>query len=461
MIDNSNFLVWLGAWLLCMAFILWRQQKDDAGAGLVISYVLQLWVIHWLAAAIYALPWYQSPDLPIRLGLEQSTYAIAGFAIGSSLLAPALLKRKIAGAATVSNPGLVDARLVHTYLVVGIVSYFVVEPMLHSVATIGAIASAMSNLLLVALGMECWNGLKAKGAHNSFWRWVLLSACLPFMTIVTKGFLSYGFAAMLTVFAFVASFYRPRWKIVVSGFLVGFLALSMYVTYMRDRKDIRASVWRGESYSARISASSRLFTDFELLDLTNIDHLVRIDERLNQNALLGASVLFLQQHPDSSGNGRTIWEAAVSLVPRILWPGKPTSAGSGTLVTEFTGIRFGEDTSVGIGHVMECYVNFGTTGVFFGMILIGTLVGWIDVNAILGLRQGGWQTFTMWWLPGIALLQVQGSLVDAVSSAGASVVVALLIQRFGRRRGPQPVPAPIVPRPSRPTLRPRAVPRSS
>ena len=63
------------------------------------------------------------------------------------------------------------------------------------------------------------------------------------MTVFGQGFLGYGFAGMLTVFAFVASFYRPRWRILVLGVLLGYLGLSVYVTYMRDRR--RFVRWSG------------------------------------------------------------------------------------------------------------------------------------------------------------------------------------------------------------------------
>jgi hypothetical protein len=446
--EDATFILWLATWIACMALVLWGQRRNGTGAGLVISYVLQLWVIHWLAAAIYALPWYASPDLPVRLGLEESTYAIAGFAVGAAIIVPIARRRKPLAPIVDAERVRADPSVVRLYLAIGVIAYFVIEPLLHPIPTVGAIASASSNLLLVALGMECWNGLRGStGSRGSFWRWVILSACLPFMTIVTKGFLSYGFSAMLTVFAFVASFYRPRWKIAACGLVIGYLALSMYVTYMRDRREIRSVVWAQESYSARMTASSRIFTDFEFLDLKKVEHLERIDERLNQNALVGMSVLYMQIHPELFANGRTLWEAVISVVPRALWPSKPVSAGSGDLVSEFTGLKFADDTSVGIGHVLEWYVNFGSRGVFFGMMLIGVLVAWTDRSAIARLHDGDWAGFTVWWLPGLSLLQVQGSLVDAVSSGGAAFVVALLIQRYRPTRTRELVnPAPARPR---------------
>ncbi|HTK29891.1 MAG TPA: hypothetical protein VL309_10085 [Vicinamibacterales bacterium] len=465
MVNPSEFLTWLIAWMICLLLTLWASRKDGTGSGLVISYVLQLWVIHWLAAAIYALPWYRTPDLPMLYGLRQSTYAIAGFGLGSTVIVPFVFRRYLGmAAAEARNDETADKWLVHAYLLVGVVTFFVLEPMLHSIPTVSAVASSASNLLIVALAMECWNGLQTdKRQQQSFWRWVLLSALLPFMTIATKGFLSYGFAAMLTVFSFVATFYRPRWKMVFFAAIIGYLALSMYVTYMRDRRDIRAVVWRQETYASRVSAMVSTFSNFEFLDLRNPDHLLRIDDRLNQNALLGVAVANLEVHPEQFANGRTIWEAVLSPIPRVLWPTKRIAAGSGDLVSEFTGIRFGEDTSVGIGHVMEWYVNFGSYGVFFGMLGLGVLIGWMDRNAAIRIARGEWASFTFWWLPGLSLLQVGGSLVEAVSGGCASLAVAVMISRFRRsqeRRQGRHRPPLLDQAAARPRLMPRrAVPR--
>ena len=69
--------------------------------------------------------------------------------------------------------------------------------------------------------MECWEwshepGIGRSGGGSRS------RPVLPFISIVTQGFLSYGFAAMLTVFAFVASVYRPRWKVRRFGVVVSY-----------------------------------------------------------------------------------------------------------------------------------------------------------------------------------------------------------------------------------------------
>ena len=61
-------------------------------------------------------------------------------------------------------------------------------------------------------------------------------------------------------------------------------------------------------------------------------------------------------------------------VPRALWPDKPAVGGGGSLVSEYTGIPFGEGTSVGAGQVLELYVNFGIPGVLAGFTGLGFLL---------------------------------------------------------------------------------------
>jgi hypothetical protein len=173
---------------------------------------------------------------------------------------------------------------------------------------------------------------------------------------------------------------------------------------------------------------------FEFLDIRNPAHLARIDERLNQNALVGLSIEYLGVHSDGFASGRTLWEAMLSPIPRVIWPDRPTAAGSGDLVSEFTGLTFMGETAVGIGHIMELYVNFATTGVVVGMAVIGILIAYLDRMAFRKIREGDWQGFVVWWLPGLGLLQVGGSLVDAMSVASASLAAALILQKYTFRR---------------------------
>jgi hypothetical protein len=169
--------------------------------------------------------------------------------------------------------------------------------------------------------------------------------------------------------------------------------------------------------------------NFEWFDPLVDRHLFSIDHRLNQNIFVGAAVQNLSDYGDYA-YGKTIGEALLALVPRAVWPDKAIVAGSGDLVSQYTGFRFSEGTSVGIGQVMECYINFGAIGVVSGFLLLGTLVTILDRMAAQRLVSGDWQGFVLWYLVGLSCLQVGGSFVELVGCAGASVVIVLLMNRY-------------------------------
>jgi hypothetical protein len=208
-----------------------------------------------------------------------------------------------------------------------------------------------------------------------------------------------------------------------------YFGLSVFVSYMRDRGEIRAGIRNGESFSARVDRVTATAGTFEWFDPSNPDHLQRIDGRLNQNYLVGAAVNRLSE-TDEFARGDTFWDALLALVPRALWPDKGIKAGSGDLVTRFTGIVFDAGTSVGVGQSLEFYGNFGTTGVLIGFVIMGTLITTIDWQAGQHLANSDLHGFVLWFLPGVSLLQVGGQLVELTAGAAASLIVALIVNRY-------------------------------
>jgi hypothetical protein len=201
---------------------------------------------------------------------------------------------------------------------------------------------------------------------------------------------------------------------------------------MRDREDIRKMVGGGQPLQDRAERVETTLETFEWLDLWNDDHLERMDSRLNQSFLVGAAVSRLADFGEYA-HGVTLWQSLQAVIPRVLWPDKPTAAGSGALVSEFTGIQFSEGTSVGIGQVMEFYVNFGTLGVVVGFILFGALITILDGAASERLAAHNLPGFVLWYLPGLSLLQVGGSMVEITSSMATCVVVAMVVNRYLER----------------------------
>jgi hypothetical protein len=270
---------------------------------------------------------------------------------------------------------------------------------------------------------------------------------LPFLTIVQSGYMSYGAVAALVVFVFVANLARVRWKVLALGLVVVYVGMSFYVSYMRDRGEIRETVWRGRPLTERVGQLADTVMTFEWFNDAEPVHLQLVDVRLNQNFLVGAAVTRMV-HTGDFAYGGTMLDGVLVLIPRVIWPDKPTGAGSGDLVSQYTGLRFQADTSVGIGQVMEFYVNFGSAGVVAGFFLLGALMTWLDRGARRCLDHDDWLRFARWFVVGLSLMQTGGSLVDVVGGAAAGLVAVLIAnQIYGRYLRVPPVALPL-PRPS-------------
>src|ERR1051326_6420521 len=350
--------------ILCLVLV-YPWVRRVASVGLPMCYILSLTLIHWLGALIHALPlpWHSSADPYTELGFRQAFWATLAFAIGAMILAPLVLKlaSQHETSAVVRNPTAEQSRLPLLYILLGIVFFGVLAPVLKSVPSISAVTVSGVYLAVVGVCLACWNSYHQRKYKKLVF--CLLAVCvLPFITIVALGFVGYGAVAALLVFTFVASYYRPRWQAIVGLGLLIFFGLSLYVTYFRDRRTIRQKVWGGADLTDRIDTLTATLSNFEFIDLENPRHLASIDERLNQNYLVGRVIRTIDSGQADFANGGTLYEAVLAIVPRILWPEKPVVAGSGNTVSRYTRLTFEASTSVGIGQVMEFYINFVTLG---------------------------------------------------------------------------------------------------
>jgi hypothetical protein len=360
-----------------------RTRTHQMSVGLVMAYLTNLWLIHWPAALTYLFPWYLPTDaVEVTAGFQQSFYAVVGLSIGILIVGPFMAKtlEPPLSHTETAERRLPDARLPFVYVVVGIFSYFVAVPLLGRIPTVSAISTGTNQFVVVGFCLMLWHSWFT-GRRRQFLL-VLMAACLiPFVTILSEGFLSYGAMALITVFSFLTVFVRPRSALALILVVAAYIGFSFYVTYMRDRVDLRASVWGGESASERISSLSNSVRTVEWFNPQDPNHVLRVNARLNQNYLVGAAVRNLESGSKEYAYGRTVFEAFQSLVPRAIWPDKPVHAGSPRIVTEYTGISFAQYTSVGVGQVMEFYINFGTAGVIVGFLLFGAVLTLLDTWA--------------------------------------------------------------------------------
>lgn len=275
--------------------------------------------------------------------------------------------------------------------------------------------------------------------------WLAALAVYPIMMLLIAGFLSYGAAAVVLVFSALAISARKYWQALGGVALFVFLSLSVFVTYFHHRNEIRHQAWSSAGMDERIDSVMSAVTDFQFLDPTNRDHLYALDARLNQNYFVGLAARRIEQGRVNYLAGESLWEGLISLVPRVFWPDKPVFGGSPQIVSKMTGLRFRHDTSIGVGNVMEFQINFGTPGVVVGFFVLGWLIGVLDLRAATADRRGELGKTILFFLPCVALIQPNGSLVELFGGSAAALVAASVWywawKRFiGRKTNPKWIP---------------------
>jgi len=434
MTSEKQILFYCIIWIIVSGIIITDKLRHRSyNCGLTISYLASLSLIHFFGALIYVFPWYWTENLEFTLvGFRETSYGLIFFLFGNLFLSKLFLGLLKIPVSRIKKNLLFDIlRRDNTplwFLAIGMGFYFILTPILGKIPTLSALITTAELFAVLGICLGCWSAWKTKRTKQ-FIFWITLSFIFPFITILNQGFLGFGTSMTIIVLMFVAGFYRPRWKILLFGIIISYFAMGFYQSYMKDRSEIREVVWGRKNMQTRLSQLTDTISNFEWFNPYNVEQLERIDARLNQNYLLGLAVYDLELTGEYA-DGETIWDSAIALVPRAIWPDKPVRAGSPDIVSRFTGLTFAEGTSVGVGQAMELYINFGRIGVFIGFLLIGLIISVIDYMSGYYLRLGNYQKFSIWLLPGIAFLNVGGSFVEITASAGAGLIISYLVTRI-------------------------------
>jgi hypothetical protein len=316
------------------------------------------------------------------------------------------------------------SRLGRRMLLIGAVAYFLVLPVAVLVPSLTAIASVSGLILLLGFWLRLYGADRGQAMST-----LAIAAALPMITLATGGFIGFGTVWALSIVTFWFVIARHRIWFYLAAPAVVFLGLSLFVTYYQQRDEIREMVWyQNSSYMQRLTRISALITDFQFLDLSNVWHRHALDERLNQNFLVGLGVMQHRKYGTELMYGATfpLW----ALIPRAIWPDKPAVGGGADLVTKFTGIKVVEGTSVGVGQVLEFYMNFGMPGVVAGFAVLGFILIRIDQQIMRALAMRNIGQMMLWALPGLALLSPLGNLLEVLVSVGSAMFVSRLLIYF-------------------------------
>jgi len=425
-----SLLVWAVA-----GFVLFVSSRKNPSTGLCYIWLGDLAINHLFGALIYLVPGYIPQDLYLlsvtaeqtAQGFWTTSVGLLGFIAGAVFVAPLIVKFLKQGA--IESQKNISVNLPKQLIIWGAFFYFALK-FLQRIPSLGTLSQAGWVLMQVGI---CLAVRKAYQQNNkkAFVLWLVAGLFLfPAFTLIFQGFMGYGIKVMLIMLCFTSVYYRDKWKLFVAAPLVLWLALSLYVNYMSAREQIRESVWGGAGLTDRVSVIRKAFAEPQGFSIQKTEHLDMINIRLNQNWLVGACVEHLTYGGAEFARGKTLRDAVLAMIPRILWKKKPVIGGSGSLVTDYTGIAFEESTSVGVGLPLELFANFGMTSVVIGFFVVGVLVGTYDRLAGKALRQENIKSFLVYFLPGLAWTVTIGSLMEATSSFAAMYVFLFLINRL-------------------------------
>ena len=411
--------------LAALACLLWLLRRDRVSLGLPIAYLYSLLLIHLPGAFAHI------AGRDILLNSDLTEIGMRFTALGSlCFVAGVWLARS--PTPQVSMPREVDRHRFWWFCLFG--GWFLIYGLspLFSIPSIGAAVQQGGGIWMLGVML----GLRASFQRRDYKRiaiWLGALLVYPILMLLLGGFLSYGSAAIIIVCAALTISTRKYYRVMVGLTVFVFLSLSIFVNYYPHRNDIRNQVWGGAPLEARIGSVVDAVRDFEWLDPTSPTHLTAFDQRLNQNYFVGLAAKRIQLGQVEYLEGDSVWEGLLSLVPRALWPDKPVFAGSPQIVSKMTGLRFSRNTSIGVGNVMEFQINFGTPGVVIGFLVLGWLMGMLDLKAAVAERRGDLGSLILFFLPCVTLIQPNGSLVEVFSGSAAALVGAFAWRQVWKR----------------------------
>jgi hypothetical protein len=314
-----------------------------------------------------------------------------------------------------------------------VVSYLV------NIPSIGAVFTRGGPIWMIGVMFGLMSASKLRD-RTKILRWLAILIAYPILMLLFGGFLSYGAMAVIIVLSALAVTARNAWRVGASSLVLLVLGISLFLSYFQHRPEIRAAVWGGGDTDARVNASFAALQDVRLFDVSDPAHLYAFDQRLNQNYFAGLAADRIDAGAVDYLYGRSVWEGIQALVPRALWPDKSVTAGSPKVVSEMTGLTLAAGTSFGVGNVMEFQINFGIPGLVIGFVLLGWALGWLDRKAAAANISGNLGDVFLFFLPAIALIQPNGSIVELMSGAAAAIAAGYG-WRWAWNRWPKPVAA--------------------
>jgi hypothetical protein len=401
--------------LVAFLALLWLIRRNRVSLGLPIASLYSLLLIHVPGAFAHAV------GRDFLLNSDLTTTAMRFTALGSICFLAGVWIARTSATERIRRD-VDDPQFWWFCLIGGWTCVYALTP-LYNIPSVAATVDKGGAIWMLGVLL----GLRSGCRHGDLKRiaiWLTALMVYPVMMLLFGGFLSYGSAAIIVVGAVLTVSTRNFLRVLAGVTLFTFISLSIFVTYFQHRTDIRNQVWGGAPLEARVDSVVATFESFQWFNPADRDHLIALDERLNQNFFVGLAARRIRFGQAQYLWGDSVREGLLALVPRAFWPDKPVFGGSPKIVAKMTGLRLDPNTSFGVGNIMEFQVNFGIPGIVVGFLLLGWAIGKLDFKAAVAISRGDLGKAILFFLPCVAMIQPNGSIVEITGGSAAALVAA-------------------------------------
>ena len=344
--------IWISIFLCFFAllFLLWMLRRDQVSLGLPVAYLFSLLLIHVPGAYVHAVrsDLFNNTEL-IEIGIGYTAIGSLAFAAGVWL---ARRRRLTLNCEYRSK----NSQFWAFCLIGGWFFVYALSP-LGSIPSLGAAIEKGGAIWILGVMLGLRDALR-RSHQMAVTLWLFALAVYPTLMLLFGGFMSYGTTATIIALSALTIITRSYAKMLGATIIIGFLCISFFVNYFAARDEIRAVVWSGAGTEQRVEVVTNAFVNPKLFSTDNDQHVMALNERLNQNYFTGLAAQRIEDGDVEFLGGTSVWAGVIALVPRAIWPGKPVFAGSPKIVSEMTGLYFSKTTSFGVGNVMELYIFF-------------------------------------------------------------------------------------------------------
>jgi hypothetical protein len=413
---------------IAFLFLVWHSRRDGASLGLPIAYLFSLLFQHLPGGLAHLVGGHFFTDSSAtEIGLRFTAIGTVAFVIGVVFAQRASIKpeRIIFEQARRGSLRMEDyhalgfARLCF----LGGMALVALASVLKRIPSLGAAVDQAASIWIlgVLVGLLVTTKYRLWG---KMFLWMVALAIYPTVVLINAGFLSFGTTSIFVVTAALLVSVRSDLRAYIGLGLFSLICFLGFLSYFQSRNGIRESLGAGAPLVERIQWSSSIFMDIRFFDPANNQQLDALDQRLNQNYFAGAAAQRIEAGHVQFLSGRSVAEGLQALIPRAIWPDKPIFAGSSEMIREMSGFIVNDNTSFGVGQVMEFYINFGILSLIIGFALFGLAYGWMDHMAAMALRNQDYGGVFIWFLPCISMLSPLASIAEIMGKVASAFVAA-------------------------------------